>query len=270
METLQSNPRLVKFLSVFTIIVSAFFTIKILTLVKEYKFIGSGTTATNVIQVAGLGEVFAVPDIAEVSFSVNKDAKTMAEAQKFVTDITTKATDYLKSQGVEEKDIKTQNYNGTPKYEWQTTASMPCIVDRPCPPSGGKNVMVGYTVNETIIVKIRKADNAGTIVAGLGKLGITDISGPNFTIDNDEALKADARSKAIADAKIKANELAGELGVKLVRIVNFNENTGGNYPMPYAKTMMMDSVGASVPEAANIPKGENKYTSNVTITYEIR
>ena len=81
-------------------------------------------------------------------------------------------------------------------------------------------------------------------------------------------MEGDARKKAIDEAKGKAAELAKSLGVSLVRIVGFDEN--GNTPVFYAKaesrTMSLDSA-APAPEIAT---GQNKITSNVTLTYEIR
>lgn len=252
-------------------ILAIFLIVKGVQSLKEIKFIGSGTTATNIISVSGEGEVFAVPDIAAVSFTTSKDAATMEAAQKSITTTANKAIDYLKAQGIAEKDIKTENYNAYPRYEWQKGGTIMCITT-PCPQPEGKNVLVGYSATQTISIKIRKTDQAGTIVTGLGALGVTDITGPNFTIDNDDAIKSEARAKAITSAKTKADELAKQLGVKLVRIVNFSEN--GNQPYydygMYDKAVSNMSMGAAAPEAAPLPTGENKYTSNVTITYEIR
>jgi uncharacterized protein YggE len=251
-------------------ILCIFFGIKAFSALKEMQFIGSGTTATNILQVSGTGDVSAVPDIAEISFTVSHDATTMATAQKTVTDNATKAINYLKAQGIADKDIKTENYDAYPKYQWQDSQIMrPCIAGGVCPPSG-QNVLTGYSASESITIKVRNVDNAGAIVTGLGAQGVTDISGPNFTIDNDEVLKTEARSKAIADAKTKADELARELGVTLIRIVNFSDNNGGGYPVPMYAKASIDSVGSSAPTPAPLPTGENKYTSNVTITYEIR
>jgi uncharacterized protein YggE len=75
---------------------------------------------------------------------------------------------------------------------------------------------------------------------------------------------------AIDEAKEKAKVLSKDLGVSLVRIVNFSEN--GNIPMMYGKGMMATDSVASAPVAPSpeLPTGENKITSNVTITYEIR
>ena len=73
-----------------------------------------------------------------------------------------------------------------------------------CPPTPGKNVITGYTASESITVKVRNTDDVGKIMQGLGALGVSDLSGPNFSIDNEDSLKAEARKKAIDDAKSKA------------------------------------------------------------------
>jgi uncharacterized protein YggE len=264
----EYNSKVAGALAGFLGILSIFFIIKGIEVLKQYQFIGSGTTATNTIQVSGTGDAFAVPDIADINFSISNDAKTMDAAQKLTTDTANKALAYLKSQGIADADIKTTDYSANPKYEWHNAPQL-CLNNQPCPP-GGQNVQVGFTVSESMDVKVRKTDQAGAIVTGLGSAGVTNISGPNFTVDNEDTVKAQARSKAIDDAKAKADELAKELGVKLVRIVNFSENSGGNpYPI-YAMDAKVMSVGAAAPAPAPLQTGQNKYTSDVTITYEIR
>lgn len=234
---------------------------------KEYKYIGAGVQPGSVISVSGNGEVFAVPDIATITFSATKEAKTMDVAQKDVTTRISAAVDFLKKSGVQDKDIKTTNYNAYPKYEYQRPSAEMCAAGN-CQP--GKQVLVGYEVSETISVKIRNTDDTGKIVEGLGKLSVSDISGPNFSIDDEDALKAEARKEAIDDAKTKADILAKELGVKLVRVVSFNENNGG-YPIYYAKAAMgMGGAMESDAVAPRIEKGENKISVDVNITYEIR
>jgi uncharacterized protein YggE len=96
------------------------------------------------------------------------------------------------------------------------------------------------------------------------------MSGPNFTIDKEDVLKEQARKMAIDEAKEKAEKLSKDLGVKLVRIVSFSENNGGyGMPMYYDKEMSAVSSAGRAP-APELPTGENKIISNVTITYEIR
>lgn len=244
---------------------------------KEYQFIGRDVTGEfTTISVSGEGEAFAAPDIATISFSITQESKTAAEARKSVDDRMKKIYAFLTASGIKEKDIKA-SYNLYPKYEWQQAKSyVPCLGGY-CPPVEGKQVLTGYEVTESVEVKIREidknADAAGVIVGGLADNGATNISGPNFSIEDEDSVKEKAREEAIAKAKAKAEKLAEELGVSLVRITSFSE--GGVYPMyDYGrggmemKAMSADS-GAPSP-AANIPAGENKYTSNVTITYEIR
>ena len=242
--------------------------------IKEYKFIGAEVPPQTTISVSGDGEAYAAPDIATVSFAINQTAKTQSEASKLVNDAMKKLHAFLTDSKVEDKDIKTTGYDLYPKYEY---VRQPCVTSYaieagsyvpPC--ENGKQVLSGYTVNQSVEVKIRTLDDAGKILAGLSDNGATNLSGLTFSVDKPDTVKAQARQEAITKAKEKANELAKELGVKLVRIVSFNE--GGVYPIyNYApKAMDMAMSAGAAPESANIPIGENKYTSNVTITYEIR
>lgn len=228
----------------------------------------------DTISFSGHGEVNAVPDIANVYFTISKDGKTVKEAQAAVAEIEKKALDILKTKGVEDKDIKTEYASFNPKYEYRQAICPQVPVDAGtksapsyyCP--GGKQVLLGYTASESITVKIRNTDNVGDIMQGLGTTGVSDLNGPNFAIDKEDTLKSQARKLAIDDAKQKAEVLAKDLGVRLGKITSFNES--GNYPIMYGKTAMMDSAGAVAPAPAVIPKGENTITSDVTITYEIR
>lgn len=260
----KEKSNLIKGLGMLAIIISIFFLVKIVSEIKGLRFIGGGVPAGNTMSFEGKGEVTAVPDIAKVNLTIRRDAKEVKDAQTKVTTLEKSVLDFLEKSGVEKKDIKTESYNSYPKYDYGTPCySMNVSTCRPESPK-----VIGYEVSEYISVKIRDLTKAGEIVAGIGAVGIYEISGPNFTIEKEEEFKAEARRKAIEEAKAKAESLAKDLGIKLVRIVNFSE--AGNYPMPYmyaAKNMAMDSVLESAPA---LPTGENKITSNVTITYEIR
>jgi len=230
---------------------------------REYQYVGAGLSATNTISISGEGEVFAVPDLATFTVSVQEEAKEAEDAQRVATQKTNDIIAALKRLGVEERDIKTTGYNLYPRYEWRETSEG--IVR-----SEGERVLVGFEVSQSLEVKVRNTDDAGMILAEAGKLGASNVSGLSFTIDDEDDLKRDAREQAIADAEEKAQALARDLGVDLVRIVGFSEGgLGYQPPIAYARmeTVAMDSVGGAVPE---LPLGENKITSQVTITYEIR
>ncbi len=213
----------------------------------------------NTITVSGTGEVIVKPDMATVSFGVVKLSADVTTAQ---TESATKMEailQVLKDNGVEDKDIKTTNYNIYPKYEYQNYVSYPY----------GKQVMVGYEVSQTVSVKIRDLSTAGAILAGVGKAGATDISGLNFTVDDEDSIKDQARDLAIKDAKAQAKVLAKSLGVRLIRITSYTE--GGVYPVYYGleKATAM-GIGGGETDAPPVPTGENTITSNISITYEIR
>lgn len=232
--------------------------------VKEFRFVGSGTTATNTITVSGEGEIFAVPDVATFTVSVEEKAQEVADAQKVATEKSNAIIAALRAAGIEERDIKTTAYNVYPNYQW---IQQPCTARGYCPP--GEQKLDGYTVSQSIEVKARHTDKAGEILASVGNLGASNVSGLSFTIDDEDELQAEAREKAIEDAREKAEELAGQLDVSIVRIVGFSES-GYGQPPAYLKreVMAMDAaVGGAAPE---LPVGENKIASQVSITYEIR
>ncbi len=269
MDSITNNKNIVKLVSIFLAVLSLFFVAKLFTAVKDYQYIGNQYPPQNVISVSGTADVYAVPDIAEITFDVSETAKTTPDAQKKVTDKMNAILASLKKSGIADKDVKTVGYNIYPEYEYQTL-NMICPQGSYCPPNPGKQVLTGYRVTHSIDIKVRKTDQAGQVLSDLGTLNVTNLSGINFTIDDEEKVKDDARAKAITDAKDKADVLARALGVHLVRIVSFNES--GNYPIYYGKAMAMDSAGVA-PQSAptpSVPTGENKITSNVTITYEIR
>ncbi len=248
------------------VVLVAFLFVKTLEEMKGYGLIGKDIPPQTTISVSGEGKTTVIPDIATVSFSVITEAAVISQAQENATKKMNAAIAAVRSFGVEEKDIKTTGYNISPRYEY-SKISVPCT-EWGCPP--GKQVLTGYQVSQNVSVKIRNIADAGKILSKLGETGVSDISGLTFSLDKEDAAKDDARGKAIADAKTKAEILAKQLGVNLVRIVNFSES--GNYPIYYAKAMAADGLGGSpqpapVPE---IPAGENTITSNVTITYEIR
>jgi len=267
MENLtKEKSNLLKMGGVFLIILSVYLMVRVFTEFKNYGL--REGVEMSVITVTGHGEVKAVPDIANVYFTISKDAKTVKEAQEMVAKVEKASLDFLKASGVAEKDIKTEDSSFYPKYEYKYKAVAPCS-EYGCPPSSGNNVIVGYTASESITVKVRNTDDAGKLMQGLGDVGVTQLSGPSFDIDDSDSLKAEARKEAIDEAKSKAEALAKDLGVKLVRISNFSEG-GGYFPMMYGKAEAMDGGVRNTSAPAEIPKGENTISSDVTISYEIR
>ncbi len=225
---------------------------------------GGGLSDKNIITVAGKGEVIAIPDIATITFSVVEQAINVGEAQAKATTKMNKALEVLKNQGIAETDIKTTDYSAYPRYEYFNQ-----ICNQYSCPTSGSQKLIGYEVRQSILVKIRKIEDAGKVLGVVGETGVSDISGLNFEVDEQDVKVREARKLAIDDAKEQAKQLAKDLGVKLGSIASFNES--GNYPMPMMyKTDMALGMGGSAESSPQLPVGENKITSNVTITYEIR
>ncbi len=233
---------------------------------SSVRFIGAGLQPGNTITISGYGESFSTPDIATFTYSVVSEKKVAADAQTDATTKTNAVLSYLKSAGVDEKDIQTSGYSTNPVYDYVQAS---CI-NGSCPSS--RQVLRGYEVRQTTTVKVRDTGKAGEILAGVSDKGATEVSGLQLTFDNPLQGQNEARNKAIADAKQKAEDLADELGVSIVRVVSFNES-GGGYPTPYAygrggvTNMAMDS---KVEIAPQISVGQNQVSSSVSVTYEIR
>lgn len=248
------------FLALFLLIVS-------IKAFREIGYVGKEYPVMNTISIVGKGEEFAIPDIATFSFSVTEEGKTVEEAQGKATTKANAALDAIKKNGIEEKDIKTTAYNINPRYDY---------VQELCTASGcrsGRQVLRGYEVSQTTEVKVRDIKKAGALFETVGSLGVQNVNSLAFSIDDIETVKAKARTEAIADAKAKAKVLSKELGVKIVKINSFYDSSDDVYYGYGRDVAMMESanVKSAMPAAApSIPTGEQKVTSRVTITYEIR
>jgi uncharacterized protein len=217
----------------------------------------------NSISVSGEGEFVSVPDIATFSYTVSAEGKDVAAAQALVTKSGDAVLAALKDLGIEERDIRTTDYSVYPKYVYTQTV---CSQNY-CPPS--RQIPDGYTVSQTVSIKVRDTAKAGEALSVAGEKGATNISGLNFTTDDPNKNVNEARAKAIEDARSKAESLADSLGVRLVRVVSFSDNYN---PMPYygREVGMGGAMDTKNQAAPTIPVGENETRVSVTVTYEIR
>ena len=222
----------------------------------------SSTPATDTITVQGSGQATLPPDVAQISFTVQNTAATVAAAQSATTKQANAALEFVKGQGIAQKDVKTLSYNISPQYSYPN----PCT-GMICPNHVGTPTITGYDVSETVQVTVRELPSVGAVLNGLGTLGVQNVQGPAFALDDPTAGYAAARADAIDKAKTQALLLQDQLGIRLGKIVNFSESSGPSGMLyGYAR-------GASVGKADAVPAistGENTYTASVSITYEIR
>lgn len=228
----------------------------------------SGThTGDLTISVTGEGEAVAVPDIGQFTFAVNAEAETAEEAQSNSAESMNDIIGYLTESGIEDADVKTTNYQLNPQYRYEQSD---CDARGYCPP--GERVLTGYEARQMVEVKIRDLDAASGLITGVGERGATNISGLQFTIDDETELQEEARSEALADAQQKASELAVELGMSLDRLVDYHEGRDGQ-PVPYGMGGDEEMDRAVMEESMaqpSLPSGESTVTSRVTLTYQLR
>ena len=211
------------------------------------------------INVNGEGKVYANPDIAQMNFGVQTGRqKTAEDAMKMLSDKMNAVVAAVQKAGIEEKDIVTQQLNLHPSYDW----------------NDGKRVDEGFEANQQLRVKVRDLTKIGDVLTAVTAAGANQAGGVSFTIDDQDAIRAQARQKAIEQAQAKAATLAKELGMQLGRLRGFNED-GSYIPIAnYARNeMMMDSMGAggAVDYAPTpVPSGEQEIRVNVSVMYELR
>ncbi len=222
---------------------------------KQYGFIGV-PIERNVITVDGEGKVVGKPDVAAIDLGMTIEKPTVAAAQTENTRVMNLLNAALKEAGVADADVQTTAYQVNPNYDW----------------NNGVQKLRSYSVAQNVHVKIRALDKVGDILGKAGSLGANQIGGINFTIDNPEQLKDEARAKAIENAKQKAMTLSQAAGIKLVRVVSFSESYGGVMPQPVMYDKMAYGMGGAAPAAPSptVESGSNEINANVSITYEIQ
>jgi hypothetical protein len=220
---------------------------------KSYEYIGKPTAERDTIAISGQGKITSIPDIASVEVGLLTEKSDVKSAQKENTEKMNRLIANLKSLGVESKDIQTSYYNIYPQYDWPN----------------GKQVLRGYQVNQGVSVKIRNLVKIGDVLAAAGENGANQVSGLSFNIDDPEALRQEARIKALDNAKEKAEALAKVAGVKLGKIVSFSEySEAPSYAYKSVDGLGMGG-GGEMP-APSVEQGSMDVIVNVTVSYEIK
>lgn len=247
--------------TIFLITLIALVLVIISNIIEHRKYIGQELQPRNTISVSGQGEVVAKPDLVIINFSVISEAKTVNNAMQENSQKMNAIINFMKENGIEERDLRTIAFRIEPRYEWHNNEIIRERKER--------RVLVGYEIIQSLEVRIRNMEKIGTVIQGATNFGANQVGSLQFTIDNKEELKNQARGQAIEKAKKEAKILADQLGVGIIRIVNFQEN----YDRPF-----ISFPGIAMPEARQdialtppeIELGEEKIEITVHITYEIR
>ena len=207
------------------------------------------------ITVSGEGRTFAVPDIALIQLGVVTEGSKIGDVVKENTEKMNNILKEIKTLGIEEKDIKTTTYNLAPRYEWT---------------EDGKRIFKGYTLTQQINVKIRNFEKIGDVLEKTTEKGANLVGDLQFSIDEPEKVRQEARKEAIEKAKEKASQIATDSGLKLVKLVNVYEDY---YPRTYSDTLYKSleaTGGGEIAAPPEIQPGEQEVTVTIYLTYRIR
>lgn len=221
--------------------------------IKKYDYIGKADRMQNTISISGEGKEVGTPNVAVTDIGFVTEGKDVATAQKENTEKMNKLIAEIKKLGVADADIQTSNYSVYPRYDYLD----------------GRSVLSGYTVNQSVTLKIRDLTKISAVLAKVGEVGVNQVSSLSFIIDEQENLRAMARDKALKNAKEKADALAKALGVRVVRVVSYNEYTPSDvYPMK-AYGLAEGMGGGAIAPSPDIQTGSMEVKVNVNVIYEI-
>lgn len=208
--------------------------------------------------ITGSGTVYAKADIANLQVGLRTGTKkTPAEATTDSTNKMNAIITAVKALGIEDKDIKTSDYNLNPVYNYTQNKGQE---------------LQGYEVTQNVTLKIRDLTKIGDVIAKTTEQGANQIGNISFTIDDEYALKNQARELAITKAKEKAVMIAAQSGMKLGEVKSVYENADQVVtPMTYsnAKLDMAAASGEAI-SAPSIQSGQNEIKVDVTLIYEVK
>jgi hypothetical protein len=208
--------------------------------------------APRAITVVGEGTVSLEPDLATINVGAEARADTVSEAKAEVDAQMEAIAAALQEAGVEEKDIQTSHYSIY--YEQEPMAVAP---GESAPRNRG-----GYRVSNMVRVTVRDVDKAGEVLDAVVKAGANQVAGVNFTVSDESTWQSEARAKAMADARSRAQELAELAEVELGQVLSVSEVVGSS---PIPKVALERGLGGG-----GIAPGELELGTQIQVTFAIQ
>lgn len=206
------------------------------------------------IIVMGEGEATVSPDMALLSLSVMREARTAREALDANNDAMAAVIAAMKEFGIEDRDLQTAGIQINPRYNYTNK------------PDGTQEAeLAAYQVTNTLSVRIRDLAKTGEILDKSVTLGVNQGGGVSFANDDPSEVITEARKKAVADAMAKARTLADAAGVSVGRVLEITDQSFAPPPMPI-EAKAFDGAAAAVPVQA----GESAYKVQVSVTFELK
>jgi uncharacterized protein len=213
----------------------------------------------RVLSLTGTGEVQARPDTASINAGVISNAKTAQEALAANSAAMNTLFGELKAAGIADRDLQTSNFSIVPQY-------MPYDPKNPAPQH---ERIIGYQVSNGVSVRVRDLDRLGRLIDQMTTAGANRMNGISFYVDKTENLMEEARRKAMADVRRKADLYADGLGVKLKRVLTISENVSQPRPQPMRAAGLMAMSDSASRQAAPVAAGEQSLSILLSVTWEL-
>lgn len=203
------------------------------------------------ITVMAEGKATGKPDLAMITIGVEtRDAEARTAAEQNDAQMA-EVMNALLAKGVAEEDIQTADYSIQAEIDWQDS----------------KQRVIGYVVNNAVVVKLREVDEAGDVLDAVTAAGANNIYGIQFTFDDPSALREEARAEAMAEAQAKAQALAQLAGVGLGRPRQISESFIEPSPLYRDAYAVPPAEGGGV---TPFSPGQLEVTVQVQVTFDIR
>lgn len=206
------------------------------------------------LAVVGEGKIDVVPDTAQVNVGIIvSNAASVEDAQSQINQTNNAIVSAMQNLGITDEDISTSNYSINPDYNYDS----------------GANEITGYSGNASLLIKVRSLDVLPQVIEQATANGANQILGTSFVIDKPEEYREQARNAAIENAQQQAKELADRLNIRLGKVTNIVESSGGNVP-PIPMYDRALSVAEGYGGSANLQPGSQTITSTVTLYFDKR
>lgn len=214
------------------------------------------TPPARTITVEGSAEIHVAPDMALVTTGVTTDGDTAAAALTANSTTLSKVLEAIRAFGVESKDLQTFGLALSPRYNHPSASS-----------ANEKPRIIGYTVGNEVTARMHDLGKLGDLLDKVTLAGANRIDGIAFVVSNRDGLLDDARRRAVADAKKKADLYAEAGGFMLGKLMSLTEES----TPAYAPVMggMMRAAAAPPPVAVPVEAGEATLTARVRVVYSL-
>src|SRR5882757_3882580 len=202
----------------------------------------------SVISVTGEATVSVPPDQAQIDGGVTSEAKTAREASDANNTAMGKVLLALKGVGIEEKDVQTSRLSLQPQS---------------APSRTGPAAIVSYRASNRVTVRLRDVTKVANVIDTLVGAGANEIGGINFVVSQASKLLDEARERAVADARRKAEIYAKAAGVTLGAPLGISEE-GNSAPVPYRR------MAAGMAVSAPVAQGEETLAVTVSVSWAIK